>query len=184
MRTRSRSPIRAVEKSSDPPLAAGETASEAPKSIEKETEIERLNLPIKDGRVHWDGMRESTKEKAHAILGLGPGATSASQGDPIPPFVVPAICQALASLATLALVRVTKAPIAIVAPIAAFTDKEQDAIGPPMIAVLNKYLGASVTKYGDELALVMLLYAIGQQKIALVHAAVHAADVRATKDVA
>jgi hypothetical protein len=129
------------------------------------SDIERISVPLKDGRVSLDNMREATKDKLRAALDKTGGLSSGSSSSiSIPPIVVPAICQALSALATVALMRVTGAPLDIVTPIAVFTPEDQAILKDPMLQVLDKYLSSSLDKYGAEVALLMAVYAIGQQK--------------------
>lgn len=133
----------------------------------------RLSLVIgPDGKLQTDGMRDTTRAEIAAVLPqlrreFAPAETSDLHAG-APPWVSAALTQALSQISVALITRISGAPIEIVAKHAPLTDEEQARVAPALDAVLSKHGGRWLSKYGDELALGVLILAIGQNKLAAV----------------
>ena len=143
-----------------------------------------LTIPLdKDGRPSIENMREKTKEKVKRLISdpavarlLGVERDAAPAVGSLPREVVLALVTAVGQLETILIARVTKAPASIVKAIAPYTPEEQTAIAGPLGNILDKYSPAVLSRYGDELSLVVLLSTITMSKIEAVRAAMQASD--------
>lgn len=143
------------------------------------SETDRLTIPLdKDGRPDFASMRDKTRERVRKLvsdpsvareLGIAPDA--APSVATLPPFVTGAVLTGINQLEILFIARMTKAPASVIVPIAVYTPEERAAIEPALDNVLNKYGGSLIGKWGDELALAVLLSSITMRKIEAVRAA-------------
>ena len=145
-----------------------------------------------DGRLDLDGldgMRGSTKDAIRRALTADPAATAKLLGHPIgsvaksPEFIsverAGRIYDMLSGVLVNTIGRRYGPEIAQEA--FAFTDADKAALGPSTAAVLNKYAGPFLSKYGDELELVGLLVSLSWSKVALANALLAAHDAQRTR---
>jgi hypothetical protein len=151
----------------------------APEPDKVKSENDRLTIPIgKDGRPDFDAMRDKTKERVRKLVSdpevarrLGINADAAPAVSVLPPVFVYALLTAVNQLETIIVARITDAPMNVVLPITHFTPEEKQAISEPLDKVLNKYGGALIGRWGDEIGLLVVLTAITMQKVEAVRQA-------------
>ena len=127
--------------------------------------VNRLSVPLnKDGKVDWDSMRGTTKEKVADML-----RTNSAPGDsPVTLFGSPEIRTLyviLGQIESLAASKITGLDIKETQPVMSYTDQEIKLLETPTIAVVNKYGGPALAKYKDEIALAGILVAVHMQKV-------------------
>jgi len=149
---------------SESSASSGESAG-APAIAPAET-IPRLTIPLTpDGAPLWDRMRDETKGKVKAFLRdhAPRGEEAAGASSSFDPLVVHALYDALGSLAVVAAIasghtRASSEQMKL-------TIEEKQILTPATQKVLDKY-GASISRYQDECALALVLFAVYQAKIA------------------
>jgi len=128
-------------------------------------------LVTPDGRLAVDRMRADTRDAIAKALADPDtqrelGLTSAAPAGPsVAPLLTPAIVKVLADLDLILVARMSGAPLSIVRTVGAWTDAEQRATAPLVERMIDKYGGALMGKYGDELALVVTLASITMTKV-------------------
>lgn len=170
----------------DPDASAGDGKPERARRIDARPVLDRFVIPLTpDGKPAVDRMREPTREQLRRILadpdtarGLGLGADAAVPTVPID--LAYAALGTINQLSTLIVASITKAPPAIVLAIMPYTEQERDVLAPPLHRVLSKYGGPALSRWSDEIALVLALVAVTQAKIAAVKVAARAARSPAT----
>jgi hypothetical protein len=128
---------------------------------EKESTIPRLGVPYdtKTGKIVFDGMRPSTREKLKTLidddrlpkeLGIGSSAVSSADNDALSAIVVNVLYDAIGSIAV---ILAKNRGFGDHAEILRYTAAEKEQFSAPTLKVLNKYdlLGG---KYADELLLI------------------------------
>jgi hypothetical protein len=148
---------------------------------EKESTIPRLGVPFDPttGKIVFEGMRPSTKEKIRTLLdddriskelGVSPNVSSASspENDALAGVVVNVLYDAIGSLAV---ILAKSRGFGTHAELLRYTEQEKAQLAAPTLKVLGKYdlLGG---KYADELLLVAAVGSITAGHImAMTHAA-------------
>jgi len=129
----------------------------------------RLSIALDaSGRPDLDRMRDDTKDEIRAALPQlrrAFGSTEETKAIPVPPWIAASLTAALSQLSVLLVARMSGAPHELVLKHAPLTEEESRQVAPALDAVLAKHGGGWLSKYGDELALGVLLLAIGQKKI-------------------
>jgi hypothetical protein len=141
-------------------------------------EVEKTSFAIPmspDGTVLIDNMRPKSRDKLAALLrdrslakdlGVSDDVAAAGPSSPsLPAPMITALVGALSQLETLLILRVTGAPPDIVHKYAPYTDEEKAQIEPLAGAVLSKYAGPALSKWGDEIALASILTMLTVGKI-------------------
>jgi hypothetical protein len=134
--------------------------------------VERLGLPVKEGKIFWEGVRATRRDELRKILrdSLPPEVPIT-----IPPMVNATITNALydvlVQLGALAATRTTGCTIDQALHAFALTEAEKTALADPTTKVLNKYLPPTLLdRYGDEIVLTLLLVTITRGKLAILQA--------------
>lgn len=151
---------------SSPTQPASSVSEETPKSLapnEKESTIPRLGVPYdtNTGKIVFEGMRPSTKDKIRVLLddpriakelGVSANVSSASsaENDALAGVVVNVLYDAIGSLAV---ILAKSRGFGSHAELLRYTEQEKEQLAAPTLKVLSKYdlLGG---KYADELLLV------------------------------
>ena len=142
-------------------------------SPQLEPDITRLGIPVNaDGSLAADRMRPTTREALRKLV-TDPATTKALGVDNVAPDVAslsPAMSSAIASAIAeidLAIVqRATKAPQAIMDQVR-WSEVEIALTATPAGRIVSKYGGAWLSRFDDEIALLVLLFTITQVKIAM-----------------
>lgn len=153
-------------------------------SNEKEPIIPRLGVPFDPvtGKIVFDGMRPSTKEKIRVLLddariakelGIGSNAVASAENDAFAALVVNVLYDAIGSLAV---IMAKSRGYGEHAEILRYTEQEKASFAAPTIAVLNEFdlLGG---KHANKL---LLLAAVGTVTAGHIAAMQQAAASRAT----
>jgi ABC-type glycerol-3-phosphate transport system substrate-binding protein len=133
----------------------------------------RLSLALDpDGGIDVGRMRPETQDdwraalpKLSEALGVPIASPAGVQSAEIPPHVAAALTAALSQFSVMVVAKISSAPPELVMRHAPYTDAEQRAIAPALDAVLQKRGGKWMTKYGEELSLLVLLASLTQQKL-------------------
>lgn len=141
-----------------------------PATEEKPT---RLTLPLtKDDKIDWDGVRPARRAALRKIL--SDSGIAATPAGPVikstDPIVNAALCSTLydliAQLEALAATRILGCSVDQAFKALQFSMAEKTALAEPTIAVLNKYLPASLLdRYADECMLLLLLATMTRAKV-------------------
>lgn len=135
----------------------------------------RFNAPLKDdGSFDVARMHPKTRAALTAALqspglahelGLAPGAGDAKvrQSAMAAGLLAGNLCQVI-GMAEAIFLDSRGVPRDIIAQVAPMTEEETAAVLDPLTAVLEKYLGGHISKWGDELALAVALTAITTAK--------------------
>lgn len=171
------------ESVSTPPSAAfvSDETPKSPVANEKESTIPRLGVPYdtNTGKIVFEGMRPSTKDKIRVLLddpriakelGVSANVSSASsaENDALAGIVVNVLYDAIGSLAV---ILAKSRGFGSHAELLRYTEQEKEQLSAPTLKVLSKYdlLGG---KYADELLLVAAVGSITAGHImAMTHAA-------------
>jgi hypothetical protein len=146
----------------------------APKK-QKRAKLERVSFLVdRHGRPAVDRLHDESRSRLLTILrdrslaqelGIEGAPAPVDAGDLLPPTMIQGLIVGLGHLEAVILARVTKAPRALVDRIVPYTAEEVAALQPPMTAVLSKYGGPALSKYGDEAALAVLLVTLTTKKL-------------------
>ena len=165
----SKTPTRSSSVSSDKPRVPDTPDSPAPPVVPG---AERLTIPIKDGKIFWEGIRATRRDELRSMLmRSGIDARPAPSAVTLPPATVAAIAgslyDVLAQVESLVAVRVFGCTVDQAFAALAFTDAEKAALADPTGRVLAKYLPASLLdRYADECMLLLLLITMTRGKVA------------------
>lgn len=163
-----------------PPPSVSDDSLKSSAPIEKESTIPRLGVPFNPdtGKIVFEGMRPSTKEKIRVLLdddriakelGVASMATgSSAENDALAGVAVNVLYDAVGSLAV---ILAKSRGFGSHAELLRYTEQEKAQLSAPTLKVLSKYdlLGG---KYADEL---LLLAAVGSITAGHIMAMTHAA---------
>lgn len=162
-----------ARKSEPPPPLPPPVAEKAERKATPPDAGSRLSIPLHaDGSVALDRMRGDTRERLAKILadpttGRQLGISSEAV-QVLPAGLGAALVQVVADLDLLIVAKMSGAPLPLVKQVGTWTPEEKAIVAPSLETVLNKYGGRYLGKFGDELALGMLLVSITTQKVAAV----------------
>lgn len=167
MRTRTKTPAIAVEKTP----AAPAPAPVAPVDTSDSERISLAWFADKNGKIEWDRMADKTKERLRGIMtspdarkALGIVQDPVQQAQFFPPAFVNTMYDALGMIETAVATRWVGIDPDIAKRVMLYNDAEKAMLNPPTCAVLNQYLGDFEHK--NLAALLMLLTGLTLQKIA------------------
>lgn len=136
--------------------------------------ISRLSFPVdSDGRVQWDSMRQSTKEKVRSIL-QNPetarvlGIESQGSSSPVEvfdPAWTGSIYDAIGKLESFGVQKIYGMPAHIAEKCFLYTDAEKEKLAAPTAKVINKYATVWMVKFKDEIALAFLFVTMTAVKL-------------------
>lgn len=115
--------------------------------------LPRLSIPVRNGSIAWDQMRDTTKDKLRALLANEPASTIAPDAGGFDDGLCAVLYGALSSVAV-AVARKQGYPREAAA-VLAFTPDEIATLSPLTAKVLNKWI--PLGKYGDEMQLALAL---------------------------
>lgn len=180
-------PAPAPESSTDPilrttaepqPPADAMIPRDAPDQPAQKEVKARLSVALNaDGTFDLETLRAETREKlkrAVSDAGLPAALGIAPQAGAVPEVVdartVEPMYLLVGRIEAAIAVKVWKIPQEKAIQIFTYSPQELMALTPPTARVLNKYGGAFLARYGDEVSLAMALLAVHQQKVMAVQA--------------
>lgn len=144
-------------------------------------DVERIGIPVKDGRILWDRVRESRRDDLKALIrGALSEVSGAPAGAPLSSEETGAIetwiemaYGMLSNMAVSSVQRAQKCSIET-AQVVALTDDDKEKLIPITAKIVSKWMPSWGTKYGDELLLLGSLFMIGGSKAMALQAALAA----------
>lgn len=122
--------------------------------------VARITLPLKpDGSIDISRMRESTKNKIatdSGVRSLFPSMTNSLPNESIPPAAMHVLFDLLGSIEMLIASKITNCSPQQ-AEIFRYTIAEKTALEAPTARLVQKYLGANMSAYADEIAVAGIL---------------------------
>lgn len=147
----------------DLPAGAAEAVLNSPAAGEpgEKKRAATLSIPLKeDGSIDTENMRDSTKEKLQRAMSTAP--VSLVVGESLKPEDVIPLLDALGAIKRWAAIKFFGIDTGVAA-VQLYSPGEKEITAPPLAKVIGKYIPA-VSKYADEAALILTLYAIESDK--------------------
>lgn len=128
-----------------------------------------------DGSLDVERMKDGTRAQLRDVFTnprtvreFGAATVPGAAAPAFPPAVSQAIVNLLSGVEMLAISKITKAPADIIKRVVPYDENEVKMLTPPIDALLTKYGGTAFAKYGDEVALVLILSTLFTAKLAAV----------------
>ena len=143
------------------------SGNESPGAVKPQSAPTRLSIPLtSDGGIDLSSMRPQTRERLEkAVQGSELLKPEEEPAAVFGPELVPPIYKLLSEIEIPIAVKVLKIPADIACQVFTYSDPEIALLTDPTSKVLSKHGGEFLRKYGEEVALVLLLAALHQQKM-------------------